>query len=533
MSSPSKPIVLKETQVSHYEKLCNTLQSMYGFIDVSVMGAGKTYVSCALAQKYGLPLLVICPVGVSDVWRKVTAEYGIPVVDIIGFEKLRSTKNHQPTHGLLARYDPPPNPENSRAPKPSVSFTPTPHYLEWVSSGILLIMDECQKIKNDSDQNKACTALASAICEDNSRSRFGLLSGSPIDKEEQCINVMRVMGFIYGKAHDYDHRTRKYILTGAQRLVNLCGVYDRDTTVELTSKPIKSVGDVTTLCYQLFIRVLKPLMVSAMPSPVIAANKTAVNGYYNLDEDNAAKLVRAIKALKEAARYNDQTGKVDLRDADFGAITNALMSIERPKVSILGREAALTLQSTGKVVLYVSYTASVTQLAADLQFFSPLILTGKVPAKKRKDIVDRFQNDPTARLLIANIKVGGVGISLHDTVGDQPRTTFLIPNYSVLDLHQAAYRTYRMGTASAVKIVFVYGNVSVQESSILDALAKKTTVLKDLLDQQVEEEVLFPGDYPNWIEGGVAAFPMPQLGNLSSRMNALNLNSDENDEDEY
>jgi hypothetical protein len=532
MTSLSKPIELKETQVSHYEKVCNTLQRMYGFIDASVMGAGKTYVSCAIAQKYGFPLLVICPVGVSDVWRKVTAEYGIPVVDIIGFEKLRSTKNHQPTHGLLERYDPPPNPAHSGAPKVSVSFTPTPHYLEWVRSGILLIIDECQKIKNDSDQNKACTALTSAICDEGSRSRFGLLSGSPIDKEEQCINVMRVMGFIHGKAYDYDHRTKKYILTGAQRLVNLCGVYDKTTTEELRSKPIKSAGDVTTLCYQLFIQVLKPLMASAMPSPIITATKTAVNGYYNLDDDNAAKLSRAIKALKDATRYNDQTGRVDLRDADFGAITNALMAIEQPKVSILSREAAITLQAPGKVVLYVSYTASVNQLAADLQFFSPLVLTGKVAPKKRKETVDRFQNDPTARLLIANIKVGGVGISLHDTVGDQPRTTFLVPNYSVLDLHQAAYRTYRMGTASNVKIVFVYGNVSVQESGILDALARKTNVLKDFLDQQVEEAVLFPGDYPDWIQGGVAAFSKPQIGDLSSRMSALNLDDNQSDEDE-
>ena len=502
----------------------------HGYIDGSVMGAGKTYVSCAIAQRYNLSLLVICPVTVTSVWQNVAGSYGIPVVDIIGFEKLRSTKNHQPSHGLLTRFDAPSVPGGV---KTKTSFSVTPYFLEWVDAGILLVIDECQRIKNDTDQNRACKTLTATICDRTSPSRFGLLSGSPFDKEEHAINVMRVMGFVReDKMYDYNRTTKKYELTGALRLISVCNLYDPEITDTLARAKIKTASDVTHLCYQLFLQILKPRMMSAMPSPVIDVVMQAINGYYDLEEYDASRLVLGIRMLKAAARYNDATGRVNLSDVNLGAITNALMVIEKSKLPILVRKAPQTLNAgPGKVILYVSYTSSIEYLASELQDFAPLVLHGKVSQKKRNEVIEKFRDDPNSRLLIANIKVGGVGISLHDTVGDQPRTTFLIPNYSVIDLHQAAYRTYRMGTKSEVKINFVYGNVSLKESSILDALARKTAVLKDNLDQQVEERVLFPGDYPEWIESGVPAFaaaasPLPPRGVVQD-FAALNLEEDE------
>lgn len=525
LASP-RAILLTDKQVSHFERLSSNIQRAHGYIDGSVMGAGKTYVSCAIAQRYNLNLLVICPITVTNVWKTVAAEYGIPVVDIIGFEKLRSTKNHQPTHGLLTRsdhvvFDDDDQVVDAGSTKTKASFIATPYFLQLVDAGLLLVIDECQKIKNDTDQNRACKALTAAICDRTSPSRFGLLSGSPFDKEEHAINVMKVMGFIReDKMYHYNRVSKKYELTGALRLISVCNLYNPEITSILASKKMKNAWDVTHLCYQLFLQVLKPLMMSAMPSPVIEAPMSAINGYYDLDEYSTSQLKRSINQLKSAARYSESTGRVDLSNANLGAITNALMAIEKHKLSILVRKTREALESaSGKVIVYVSYTASIQHLSDELQDFEPLVLHGKVAQKKRSETVSKFQEDPKSRLMIANIKVGGVGISLHDTVGDQPRTTFLIPNYSVIDLHQAAYRTYRMGTKSEVKIIFVYGNVTLKESNILDALARKTAVLKDNLDQQVKEEVLFPGDYPEWIESGVPAF----RSTLNRSFAALNL----------
>ena len=120
----SSSIVLTEKQIPHFEKLCSNVLSAHGYIDGSVMGAGKTYVSCAIAQSYNLSLLVLCPVTVTSVWQNVAGSYGIPVVDIIGFEKLRSTKNHQLRHGLLTRFDAPPAPGGV---KNKTSFSVTPY----------------------------------------------------------------------------------------------------------------------------------------------------------------------------------------------------------------------------------------------------------------------------------------------------------------------------------------------------------------------------------------------------------------------
>src|SRR5690606_34435148 len=126
-----------------------------------------------------------------------------------------------------------------------------------------------------------------------------------------------------------------------------------------------------------------------------------------------------------------------------------------------------------KVVIFVSYTETITKLALSLQDYSPLLLFGDIKEKDRPRLVNTFQNDPNHRLLIGNLKVGGDSIDLHDTHGGQPRRMYIVPNYSIIDLHQGTGRIYRDGSRSDAYIRFVYGKVAHKETSILDALSRK------------------------------------------------------------
>lgn len=130
------------------------------------MRSGKTYVTL----KFGFRLLIICPIIAQDVWRRTAAEYGVPVLDIISYQSLRSQTGRQPKHGFLNRHD-----NNTEGGIHQVNFSPTRSYLDLVDQGIMVVCDEIQNIKNNSAQYKACNALIRPIIEGGGRSRFGLL----------------------------------------------------------------------------------------------------------------------------------------------------------------------------------------------------------------------------------------------------------------------------------------------------------------------------------------------------------------------
>ena len=73
---PKKSLSLLASQVEHFDRLCDILRRTYGYVDVSVMGLGKTYVLAAIAAHFGLPFFVI---GKSEVpWKKLVAEFDVP-----------------------------------------------------------------------------------------------------------------------------------------------------------------------------------------------------------------------------------------------------------------------------------------------------------------------------------------------------------------------------------------------------------------------------------------------------------------------
>ena len=173
-----KELRLMPWQVDWANRAHQILLRNHGYIDTSRMRSGKTYIVLWLAKMFGFKLLIVCPVIVIDVWRKAAAEYGVELIDVISYQTLRSQKNRQPKHGLLHRHD-----NTTYGGVRQVHFSPTQEYLNMVEHGTMVVCDEFQNIKNNSNQYKACTALINPIVTGGGRSRFALLSGTPIDKE--------------------------------------------------------------------------------------------------------------------------------------------------------------------------------------------------------------------------------------------------------------------------------------------------------------------------------------------------------------
>jgi len=497
----TKELTLRPWQVEWSKKSKQILSQNTGYIDTSRMGSGKTYIVLWLAKQFNLKLFIICPLIMIDVWTQVASEYNIEISFIINYESLRSVKGCQPKHCFLNRYD-----NYDQENKHEVSFEPTKEFQKLLSEGILLICDETQRIKNYSDQYKACNALVNAIINSRGKSKFGLLSGTPFEKEKHAGNMLKLLGYIKSdKLYTYDRSTRQIVLKGMQELINRCKHINPTKTQQIIVEVGIEKSQMFLLCYELYKNIIKEKLSGAMEAVGnIEGSFDVGNGFYNISPHKINELQEGISELMRVSGFNEKTNTFNTPKTFSGAITNALLKIERAKTYDMGRVAMSILKADikNKVIICINYIndkSGLSELIQRLRGYDPLILIGSIKNNERTEVIKNFNNNKDSRVLIMNTAIGGVGISLHDTKGDAPRFMLISPSYKLLDLAQAAGRIYRDGTISDANIRMFYGKDNI-ENKIIQALGRGTEVLKGTLEDFMQNVLFLPGDYPSFIE---------------------------------
>lgn len=231
-----KAIELYPYQQKHVETIYSVFRRNYYALDLSMLGTGKTYSASAIYQEksFGFEyMIVVAPVAVLMKWKDVVAEYGLKNVTLISYAEMRSVRGKQPKHGLLSRrdyFDEVPvldrwgefHGEMRMIPK--VSFTATAKYLDMVvGHRTLLVFDEFHNLKNYGDQASSAAALiagfASGLGVDSGvgwrTSKVLLMSGSPMDKREHFVRLMRTLGVLdTDKLVDYHVHSRRFSYEG-------------------------------------------------------------------------------------------------------------------------------------------------------------------------------------------------------------------------------------------------------------------------------------------------------------------------------
>jgi superfamily II DNA or RNA helicase len=479
-------LVLRPWQVDWANKAHGILMGNYGYIDTSKMGRGKTTIALWLAKQFGFSLLVICPVGVIDTWQSEARKYEVHLIDAISYQSLRSTEGHQPNHPYLIRYD-----EYSVSGRHSLEFDVTKEYSDLLNTGILVIFDEFQNIKNTTAQFKAAKTMIRAIITGGGKSRYGLLSGTPLEKEEQATNLVKILGYHYNNK------------TGLNEFIYACNFIDQVATQEVLSRVPR--GNKAGLVYELYRVILKPRLSGGIAPPQnITGEFDAKNGFYNIIPENQIALQQTFKRIREETGLINENEEEPVRMnlSTIQRLVKALVPIEQAKLYDMARVGRDILNSDdhNKVIISVNYTKkSIPYLLELLQDFNPLTLTGQTKPKDRKPIQDLFNNDPDYRLLLMNTKVGGVGINLHDTTGLYPRFMLISPSYNLSDIAQAATRIYRDGLQSKATIRIFYGKVTGPlEVRMRESLATKTGTLGGIIEY--DPTILLPGDYESEFE---------------------------------
>lgn len=129
------------------------------------------------------------------------------------------------------------------------------------------------------------------------------------------------------------------------------------------------------------------------------------------------------------------------------------------------------------IVVFCRYLEEVWSIEEELEELGLRVevITGRVKAKERPRIQDRFQNGKLD-VLICQIKTGGVGIDLF-------RSCIAIVyslTYSSIDFDQAVSRLHRRGQKRAVNIFLLYALGTIDEV-VYRAILSKRTVIKRVL----------------------------------------------------
>lgn len=499
-----QPLNIQPHQREHVQRILRILSFFYFYIDGSEMGTGKTYVAAAISILLKMPCIVVCPLAARNTWQTVFTTHGVQTYDLAGsggyitYDSLRSKRGCQPKHGLLLRDD-----DGKK-----VQFYPTTLFSQIVEQGVLLIFDEFQKVKNTSDQYKAAKAMMRQFYTVSGRSRVAFLSGTPLDKEEQAVNFLRMVGFINSR-NLYSKVKGELRLEGVEDLHNWGRRVDAKATAEFIQNNLfrSTRAGATNYVFRFFLEVIRTRIMSIMPRPELDAVKDIKNGYYSLTREEDVEYRAAISDLGDSVRWNEYTGEVYQSKNSMGAITSALIRLQKVKVDAMIRKAKSILNErkmneqgqpiTPKVILFADYYDGViNKILDEMADFHPLELTGRLSEDQRTTNVNLFQQ-PNAdhRVLVGNPLVGGLAVNLHDITGLFPRDMFIMANYRINELHQATGRVFRAGVIGTATIRFFYGLSGARENSILSALAKKGKVMKEVVREQSDYGVKFPNEY--------------------------------------
>lgn len=150
---------------------------------------------------------------------------------------------------------------------------------------------------------------------------------------------------------------------------------------------------------------------------------------------------------------------------------------EGAKMERIIQDVSQALFENRKVLIFSGFT-SMLKLIYE-QFPQSYYLDGSVPAAKRGEIIQAFQNDSNASIFLLSIKAAGVGLNLNTA-----DYVFIIdPWWNEAVERQAIDRAHRIGQKNTV-IVKRYLSLDSIEEKMLNLKQEKLKIASQLLDQE-------------------------------------------------
>jgi superfamily II DNA or RNA helicase len=427
---------LLEYQQEHTNNIIRILKTNNTCLDASDTGTGKTYSAMAACNILNLSPIIICPKSIVAQWKRIAEYFDVKNVVVINYELIKrgrmyNTKNDKIKCPFIKIK------KNDKNTIENITFDMND------KENKIFIFDEVHRCSNLESDN--CMLLISAK---QTNMKILLLSATIADYPDKFKPFLYVLNFINpDQVQNMNIDYKKYI-----------------TIVEKwISRDYKPMVRIHNMLYpDRASRIRIDVLGDMFPETQITATS------YSMGKKRTEEIEKEYKILQQ--KLQEIKDKKDKDKSNPLTITiRAQQKIEILKIPTFIELTNDFLHNNYSVVIFVNYTQTLKTLSEMLHTDS--IVYGEQDSNDRIRIIEEFQENKS-RIIILNIKAGGIGISLHDIMGGHPRVSLISPTWSSLDLVQALGRIHRAGgkTKSLQRIIYAADTV---EERIADKLKIK------------------------------------------------------------
>jgi superfamily II DNA or RNA helicase len=414
-------------QIEHTKKLIASLLNNNSALDGSDTGTGKTYTALCLAKELELKPIIICPKSVIQSWKNACKYFEIDNYFVSNYEQYKNEN----TEYLKKEND---------------------NFIWNIRENEILIYDEVHRAKNYKTIN-------SEILWETKKQNCKIiaLSATIADNPMQMYSLGYILGLFnsksgfwsWAKSNGCCQAKYGWEFNGSKEILKT--IHDRVYPWRGDRTSIATLGDL-------------------FPENLIIANTFEMNEDHTKIEKIYKEMERELSELRKKSEYDSSLA--------LTILLRARQQIELIKVPIFVEQAQDAIEEGRSVVVFVNFNETTMAIAEKLN--TNCIVWGDNKLGERDKNIEDFQSDKS-RIIICNIKAGGVGISLHDLNGNFPRLSLISPTWSAQDLLQALGRIHRAGgkSKSIQKIIFAANTV---EESVCEIVKSKINNIHTLND---------------------------------------------------
>jgi hypothetical protein len=401
--------------------------------DASDMGTGKTYTAGCVLKNMMAQLqsraFIVCPRVVIPSWQTACNHYGITPLGILNYEKL--TRGNT----LFVQWIDDPK-------------SKTLGHFEWsLPLGTVIVFDEVHKCKGEDSLN----GLLLRAAKDQ-----GYLIHTMSATAATTPTEMFSLGYILGLHQGGYREFKQWCIDHGCEWTGAFGAQTFNYGDEKAMKAMKGLHD------HIFTETRKGTRISIndlgdkFPETKITADAVDMGV-------NTPKIQRIYEVMeREIALLEEKSENYSAHV--FAVMMKARRLCELQKVPTFV-EMIKDLVSQGKsVAVFVSFTDTVNAIRVRLsKKMNVSYIIGGQGEQDREVDIELFQMGVN-KVMLANISAGGVGVSLHDTTGENERHSLISPNYSAIQVSQSMGRVRRQGGGYSRQQVLFAANTIEEEA---------------------------------------------------------------------
>lgn len=434
------------------------------------MGLGKSFTTIAATLELSNGGVVVCPASLKTNWaREIMIADPKATIRIADAGTSYEYHNDEGSTWYIVNYD---VLDRERIQTEIAAYMPT-----------TLILDEAHYIKsNSTNRTKAALALAGQAL------NVFLLTGTPILNRPMELYTL-LLAIRHSTVLNKDGEPNWY---GFAR--KYCGAFYREfwrtvqdpKTKRYVKKQIKfldtsgasNLDDLAEKLKDAYLRREKKILGDMLPAKIIDNQIVEIAPEYRKAYESAWQ--DYLTYLQNIPKGEEEKNLVNIEMARHIIELNKLKQVaSQGKIPHVIEAAAEAIESGEKVIIFTQYRDTLAKLveACKARKIRGVKLSGDDTGESRQKAVDYFQNDDTVKVFIANIKAGGVGITL------TAASTVLFADMEWTPaLHsQAEDRAHRIGQHKLVNIHYFIAKDTVDED-VVELLGKKQQVITRILE---------------------------------------------------